>query len=257
MPHVGHAAGGVASRPATLNWALVVPMANEELDFIPFIRELIRELDSLSGGTVYLVVDTVSTDRTHELCNKLSQQNPQFITVWAPENKNLAMAYQRGYREAYHHGHEYILEMDAGLSHDPRALLLFLEKLSAGTQCAWGSRFVKGGSMKESPAKRKFLSKGGTVLANLLLGTKLHDMTSGYQGFHRDIVRLFMDYPLKATAHFYQTELRYLLRKYPSVEIPIHYLAPSPRVSEKSVLNSLQALLYYTWKRLTFRAVSL
>jgi len=124
-------------------------------------------------------------------------------------------------------------------------------------QCAWGSRFVKGGSMKESPAKRKFLSKGGTVLANLLLGTKLQDMTSGYQGFHRDIVRLFMDYPLKATAHFYQTELRYLLRKYPSVEIPIHYLAPSPRVSEKSVLNSLQALLYYTWKRLTLRPVSL
>jgi dolichol-phosphate mannosyltransferase len=71
------------------------------------------------------------------------------------------------------------------------------------------------------------------------------------------MVMLFMDYPLKATAHFYQTELRYLLRNYPSVEIPIYYKAPSPRVSQKSLLNSLQGLFYYTWKRLTFHPVTL
>jgi dolichol-phosphate mannosyltransferase len=163
-----------------LNWALVVPMANEEQDFVQFIRELLRQVDSFSTGTVYLVVDTVSTDRTRELCEKLSAQNPRFVTVWAPENKNLAMAYQRGYREACQRGHDYILEMDAGMSHDPKALPLFLEKLSAGIPCVWGSRFVQGGSM-DSPANRRFLSKGGTWLANLCLGTRLHDMTSGFQ----------------------------------------------------------------------------
>jgi len=249
----------VESQPGRIpmNWALVVPMANEEQDFIPFIRELIPQLDALPTGTVYLVVDTVSTDRTLDLCEKLSMQNPQFITVWAPENKSLAMAYQRGYREAFKNGHAYFIEMDAGMSHDPKALPLFLEKLAQGIPCVWGSRFVKGGSMQDSPANRRFLSKGGTLLANLFLGTKLHDMTSGYQGFSRNTVQLFMEYPLKATAHFYQTEVRYLLRNYPSVEIPIHYKAPSPRMSDKSVLNSLQALIYYTWKRLTFHAVRL
>jgi len=240
-----------------INWALVVPMANEEKDFTPYIRELIKELDEIHSGKVYLVVDTVSTDRTLDLCEKLAQQDPRFVTVWAPETKHLAQAYQRGYLEAFKRGHEYILEMDAGLSHDPRALPFFLEKLSEGIPCVWGSRFVTGGSMKESPAKRRLLSKGGTVLANFLLGTRLHDMTSGYQGFHRNIVERFMNYPLKSRAHFYQTELRYLLRKYPSVEVPIHYKAPSPRVSEKSIVNSLQTLFYYFWRRITFRAVTL
>ena len=111
--------------------------------------------------------------------------------------------------------------------------------------------------MGDSPVNRRSLSKTGTVLANLLLGTKLHDMTSGYQGFHRNIVSLFTSYPLKSRAHFYQTEIRYLVRKYKSIEIPIHYKAPSPRVSKKAIINSLETLFYYFWRRITLRPVSL
>src|SRR5262245_52901448 len=121
-----------------LNWALVVPMANEAEDFAPFIRELYKALEALQSGKVYFVVDTASADRTLELCQKLSAQDARFVPVWAPENKNLAQAYQRGYREAYNNGHDYILEMDAGLSHDPASLPAFLDALSKGVDCAWG-----------------------------------------------------------------------------------------------------------------------
>ena len=239
-------------------WAVVVPMANEENDFYPFISALQQELDVLKNGVVFLVVDNVSKDKTLELCRHLSENDKRFHTIWAPDNRNVVDAYIRGYKEALKNTDaEYIIEMDAGLSHDPATLGKILDSLHDGVQCVFGSRFIEGGSMGDSPAKRQSLSKTGTVLSNLLLGTTLHDMTSGYQGFQRSVVEKFTSYQLKSKAHFYQTELRYLLRKYSSKEIPIHYQAPSPRVSKKAITNSIETLLYYFWRRITFRSISI
>lgn len=233
------------------NWALIIPLANEEEEFETFIQALRSTLDRLNSGTVYLVVDTVSKDRTLELCKALEATDPRFVAVWAPENRNVVDAYIRGYRAAYDHGHEFIIEMDAGLSHDPRAIPMFLRVLNEGNECAFGSRFINGGSITESNYKRTVLSKVGTVLSNVLLGTRMYDMTSGYQGFHRDIVRRFLAYQLLSKAHFYQTELRYLLRYTRYAEIPIHYKAPSPRVSQRAISNSISVLLHYFKLRLT------
>jgi dolichol-phosphate mannosyltransferase len=167
-------------------------------------------------------------------------------------------AYIRGYKEALKQDHQIMIEMDAGLSHDPNTLPSFLTPLFKGdVECVFGSRFIDGGSMGDSPAERKSLSKTGTILSTLLLGTKLKDMTSCYQGFKREVVEGFANYPLKSKAHFYQTEIRYLLRKRKFLEIPIHYKAPSPNVSKKAIKNSIHSLLYYFWRRLTFRAPSI
>lgn len=223
------------------DWAAVVPMANEELEFAPFIAEMRQVLDRLETGTVYLVVDTVSKDRTLDMCRSLCQSDRRFNTVWAPENRNVVDAYLRGFREAHANGHEIIIEMDAGMSHDPKALPMFLRVLSEGNECAFGSRFINGGSMADSPLNRRILSRGGTLVTNLLLGTHLFDMTSGYQGFHSHVIEELLDYQLLSKAHFYQTEVRYLLRKHRFAEIPIHYQAPSPRVPVQEPPLHLQA----------------
>lgn len=236
------------------NWAVVIPMANEEQDFSMFVTVLGDVLDRLQSGTVYFVVDKVSKDKTLDLCQALSESDSRFVTVWAPQNKNVVDAYINGYREAYQRGHSIILEMDAGLSHDPRAIPMFLRVLNEGNECAFGSRFIIGGSTADSAFKRKLLSKFGTIISNLLLGTKFKDMTSGFQGFHREIVGKFIQYDLKSRAHFYQTELRYLLRETRYIEVPIHYRAPSPSVSKKAIKNAYQTLLYYYWLRLTGKA---
>ena len=241
-----------------LNWAVVTPMANEEPDFEPFINALQKAMSQIGSGTAYLVVDKVSKDKTLDLCRELSLHDKRFITVWAPENRNVVDAYIRGYKEALKNGHHFILEMDAGLSHDPSVLSSFLTPLSKGNvECVFGSRFINGGSMGDSPAERQSLSKTGTLLSTILLGTKLKDMTSGYQGFKREVVEKFTSYPLKSKAHFYQTEIRYLLRKRKYLEVPIHYRAPSPSVSKNAIKNSIKSLLYYFWRRLTFRAPSI
>jgi dolichol-phosphate mannosyltransferase len=236
------------------DWALVIPLANEEDEFAPFVDALRGTLDRLGTGAVYFVVDRVSTDRTLQLSQDLASNDPRFRAIWAPENRNVVDAYIRGYREAHANGHAIIIEMDAGLSHDPRAIPMFLRVLNEGNECAFGSRFINGGSITESNYKRTLLSKVGTILSNVLLGTRMYDTTSGYQGFHRAIVGRFLAYPLRSQAHFYQTELRYLLRRSRFAEIPIHYKAPSPRVSQRAIGDSIKVLLYYFKLRLLFKA---
>ncbi|MES2372533.1 MAG: glycosyltransferase family 2 protein [Bacteroidota bacterium] len=232
------------------DYAVVIPMANEEADFEPLIFLLTETLDNYKTGTVYFVVDNVSKDNTLHLCTALSAKDSRFKTIWAPENKNVVDAYLRGYQEALKNNHEIIIEMDAGLSHDPRAIPMFLRVLNEGNECAFGSRFINGGSISDSNWRRYFLSKFGTILSNVLLGTNMYDMTSGFQGFHASIARKFVDHSLLSKAHFYQTEIRYLLRETRYAEVPIHYKAPSPRVSKKAILNSFQVLFYYFIQRL-------
>lgn len=242
---------------ANSNFAVVVPMANEENDFDEFIDALTLSLDKLGSGMVYMIVDNASKDRTFELCSEKAENDERFVAVWAEENRNVVDAYIKGYRVAAENGHEVIIEMDAGMSHDPRALPMFLRVLNEGNECAFGSRFINGGSIYNTNRSRTFLSRFGTTLANTLLGSKLFDMTSGYQGFHLNVVKEFLAYPLRSTGHFYQTELRYLLRFKRYAEIPIHYRVPSPSVSSSSIRNSMNTLFYYFLKRITGRAASI
>jgi dolichol-phosphate mannosyltransferase len=232
------------------NWAATIPMANEEEDFKAFVDLLKRVMDVIGTGKIYFVIDNASKDKTLELARALENEDKRFEVIWAPENKNVVDAYLKGFQVAYDNGHDIIIEMDAGLSHDPRALPMYLRVLNEGNECAFGSRFIKDGSMGDSPWRRRLLSKSGTILANLLLGTHLYDMTSGYQGFHREIIGKLLKYPLKSKAHFYQTEVKYLLRKHRIAEIPIHYQAPSPRVSSKAIKNAYATLFWYFIQRI-------
>ncbi len=239
------------------NWAVVVPLANEECELPHFEEALRTVMDGLEGGRVYLIVDRVSTDRTLECCRELELRDPRFITKWHPENRNVVDAYINGFKAALGDGHEIIIEMDGGLSHDPRAIPAFLRALNEGNDCAFGSRYINGGSMVDSPLPRRILSKGGTLLAQLLLGSKLADMTSGFQAFRRSVLVKVVNHPLRSRAHFYQTELRHLLRRQKYIEVPIHYRAPSPRVSRGAIRNSLATLGYYFLRRIQNRSPAL
>jgi dolichol-phosphate mannosyltransferase len=235
------------------DFAIIVPMANEEPDFGPFVAELKAALDRLEAGRVYFIVDDVSKDQTLMLCRELSESDPRFVTIYAPKNRNVVDAYLRGYCEAFDKGHRIIIEMDAGMSHDPKAIPQFLRVLNEGNECAFGSRFISGGSMQNATIRRYFLSRFGTILANALLGTKLSDMTSGFEGFHRHIVKELLGRRFRSKAHFFQTELRYLLRKKKFAEVPIRYTTPSPSVSRGAVRNAIGVLLYYFLRRVARR----
>ena len=235
------------------NWAVVIPLANEEKELPEFAEALRSVMDEAGGGSIYFIIDQVSTYRTLEICKDLEIQDARYKAKWIPKNRNVVDAYINGFKEALKDGHEIIIEMDGGMSHDPRAIPAFLRALNEGNDCAFGSRYINGGSMVDSPFKRK----GGTVLARWLLGAKLADMTSGFQGFRREVLLKVVDYPLLSKAHFYQTELRYLLRKQKLIEVPIHYRAPSPRVSSGAVRNSVAVLMHYFLRRISGNSPSI
>jgi len=245
------------------SFAVVIPLANEAETFTLFSSMMIEVLNRVKAdnsflGEVFLVVDNVSKDNTYELCKDLHNSDTRFIPIWAPENRNVVDAYIRGYKEALKmEKYMYIIEMDGGMSHDPSAIPMFLRYLSEGHKCVFGSRFMNGGSIYDSNWRRTFLSKGGTLLSNLLLGTNFKDMTSGYMGFHSEVAKKIVEYGLLSKAHFYQTEVRYLLRKQRYIEAPIHYMAPSPRVSRNAIKNSIFVLLYYWFQRIKGRSHNL
>ncbi|MGN0868079.1 MAG: glycosyltransferase [Akkermansia sp.] len=227
-------------------FAICMPLANEEQDFDRFMPPLRKVLRAYPKALVYLVVDQASHDRTSELCMELAKEDTHFRYVWAPENKNVVDAYLRGFREAMKEKPEFIVEMDGGGSHDPRVLPAFVRAMTEGNECAFGSRYINGGSMVGSPFRRRFLSKFGSLLARVLLGCPMRDVTSGYEAFSYELMEKLLAYPLRSKAHFYQTELRYLCRHRNWIEIPIHYTAPSPRVSPKALKNARNCLIYYT-----------
>ena len=124
------------------DFAVIIPMANEQENFHPFISSLTKVLNILKSGKVYFVLDKVSKDDTLALCKNLSLTDNRFTTVWASESRNVVDAYITGYKEALENKHEIVIEMDAGLSHDPKALPMFLRVLNEGNECAFGSRFI-------------------------------------------------------------------------------------------------------------------
>ena len=108
-------------------------------------------------------------------------------------------AYLRGYREALAAECDWILEIDAGFSHQPDDIPQFFDKMDEGYDCVFGSRFCNGGRIYDSSLKRNLISRGGTLLANLLLGTRLKDMTSGFEMFSRPALEGVLDralYPM-------------------------------------------------------------
>ena len=231
-------------------FAICIPLANEEVSFRHFTDSLTKVIDEYPGASVYLVVDKASTDSTPRLCEELQAKDARFHYIWAPENKNVVDAYLNGFKAAMINKPEFIIEMDGGGSHDPRALHAFVRAMTEGNECAFGSRYINGGSLVGAPFRRRFLSKFGSFIAHLMLGCPMKDATSGYEAFSYEVMEKILSYPLRSKAHFYQTELRYLLRNRNWVEVPIHYTSPSPRVSRKALANARNCLVYYTLKHL-------
>jgi dolichol-phosphate mannosyltransferase len=191
---------------------------------------------------MFVVVDRASRDGTQQSLEEM--RDPAVRVVWAPENRNVVDEYVRGYRAALDAGSDWILEIDAGYSHQPRDIPQFIEHMQQGYDCVFGSRFVRGAGMK-STARRYFLSRGGTVLSNALLGTRLRDMTSGFEMFSRDVLARVVERGIRSKGHFFQTEIRAYCRELNVVEVPIEYRAPS-----RSVNNAVLADAFLNLARL-------
>ena len=225
-----------------INLAIVCPMANESETAVEFVNAVLAQCNGFRNVMFFAVIDNVSRDKTLEILKDLQSHQPQLNVVWAPENRCVVDAYLRGYREALNANCDWILEIDAGFSHQPSDIPQFFDKMRQGYDCVFGSRFCKGGSMPDSSLKRRIISKGGTIGANLLLGTKLKDMTSGFEMFTRSALEMVLDKDIKSRGHFFQTEIKVHCRGLRTIEVPICYRVPSAGVTGSVIKDALKNL---------------
>lgn len=219
---------------------VVMPVANEESTMEQLLDRLLAlPYDNLF---VYPVIDDYSKDRTEEIIRKKEEETGRVKCIYYKESRGVITCYLEGFRQALADGAEWIIEMDGGLSHLPEELPQFIEKLEEGYDCVWGSRFMKGGQMQNLPLYRRILSQGGIFLSNFVLGTKLKDMTSGFEAFQREVMEQMNLDQVLSKGHMYQTEMRFYCRKCKTVEVPIHYVGGESSLKGSSVTEALRLL---------------
>jgi dolichol-phosphate mannosyltransferase len=226
-----------------LRLGIVTPMANESPTAVSFVDAVLAECAQydFASVTLFVVVDNVSRDTTRSLLEAHQALQPELRVVWAPDTHGVADAYVRGYREALAAGCDWILEIDAGFSHDPTVIGAFFAAMANGRDCVFGSRFCEGGR-NLGTLRRRFVSRGGTALTNLLLGTKLTDMTSGYQLFTRPALEAVLAKGISSKGPFFQTEIKAHCRNLRIAEIPIQYNAGSHDVGSRAIVESFANL---------------
>ena len=219
---------------------IVMPVANEEETMGAVLDEILAlPYDNLY---IYPIIDSYSKDRTEEIIRDREKRSNKVKCIFYQGSKGVISCYLEGFRQALADGAERIIEMDGGGSHLPAEIPRFIGKLDEGYECVWGSRFTAGGSMHDQPLYRRILSKGGTWLSNLVLGTRLKDMTSGFEAFQRAVLEELKLDEFLSTGHMYQTEMRYYCRNRRTVEVPIHYEGSASSLKGSSVVEALKIL---------------
>jgi dolichol-phosphate mannosyltransferase len=235
-------AGRIGTPRAEVRLGIVCPMANEGDNAARFVRAVLARCAGFRSIAFFAVVDRASTDNTLQMLQELARVEPNLVVVWAPENRCVVDAYVRGYREAFAAESDWILEIDAGFSHQPEDIPQFWDRMEKGYDCVFGSRFLPGARFSDRSLKRYFVSRIGTLLTNAFLGTRLTDMTSGFELFSRGALEMVLRRGVHSRAHFFQTEIKVYCRKLNVTEVPIHYRSPSPRLTSHAIFDALNQL---------------
>ena len=166
--------------------AVIVPTYNEA-DNLP---ELVDRLFALGLADVMLiVVDDGSPDGTGRLARGLAQRTGAMEVIQRTEKRGLGTAYVAGFRRALAEDADYVVQMDADLSHDPGCIPTILEGLDEADVVV-GSRYTPGG--RSDPAwgpLRRLLSMAGNRGIRALAGLTVRDATSGFKGFRAEALR--------------------------------------------------------------------
>jgi dolichol-phosphate mannosyltransferase len=207
-------------------------------------ENLPRVLDALEPfGVEVLVIDDNSPDGTGDLADRLADRD--WVSVLHRERKEgLGPAYLAGFRRALSGDAEYVLEMDADLSHDPEAVPRLIEACVNGADVALGSRYVEGGGTENWGRGRRLVSAGGSLYARTLLGVDIRDLTGGFKCFRRAVQEQIDLEAVTSKGYAFQIELTYraLRAGFRVVEVPIVFVDRTHGKSKMSRTIFLEAV---------------
>jgi dolichol-phosphate mannosyltransferase len=191
-------------RPITTAGCVVIPTYNE-CENIPMLLPRVLEQRNLS----VLVVDDGSPDGTGDLVAAEVAHNPRVHLIRRAGKQGLGTAYIAGFRYALAGGAQYIFEMDADFSHDPRYLPDLLHAAETAYDLVIGSRYVAGGGTTDWGIGRQMISRGGNFYARLILSLPLADMTGGYRCYRRQALEAIQLDRIKSNGYSFQIEMAY------------------------------------------------
>ncbi|MBI4549776.1 MAG: polyprenol monophosphomannose synthase, partial [Candidatus Omnitrophica bacterium] len=162
---------------------IVIPTYNEKEN----IGNLVGRLMNLSPEIEVLVVDDNSPDGTGQLVKSWLKDQPRVHLLERPGKMGIGPAYIAGFQWALSRDYDLIIEMDADLSHRPRYIPKFLERLKE-YDVVIGSRWIPGGGIGNWKLWRVILSRLANLYSNAVLGVNIKDLTGGFTGYRRRVL---------------------------------------------------------------------
>ncbi len=222
-----------------MNVLVVVPTYNERENLPILVDFILHAYDYRM-----LVVDDQSPDRTGDLADELARQHPDRITVLhRTGRRGLGRSYIDGFKHALTTDAEYICQMDADLSHDPKYLPAMVEAASEA-DVVLGSRYLNGVSVVNWPLRRLILSSFANTYVRSITGIGARDCTAGFRCWNRKVLsRLPLD-RFRSDGYSFQVETLFEAARIGGriVEVPIIFVerrTGSSKLSKGVILESL------------------
>lgn len=228
---------------------IVVPTYNE----IGNISVIYEKIFKAVGNLKLLIVDDNSPDGTGTAADALAKKDKRVFVIHRQGKMGLGSAYIHGMKFAIDNGFDFIVAMDADLSHDPKNLPLMI-KMMKDYDLVIGSRYVKDGGMVNWGVGRFFISRLANLFCKSILRIKQEDCSGGYKCYRAELLKKIGMEKLFSHGYSFQVEILYraLRLKAKVVEIPIVFVN---RHEGKSKL-SMNELFQFGWTVLKLRCLA-
>jgi dolichol-phosphate mannosyltransferase len=232
---------------------LCLPTYNERENLELMIRELGGVLDTSRDRV--LVIDDGSPDSTGEIADRLAGELSWVSVLHRDHKEGIGPAYIAAFRWALAEGAELVLEMDCDFSHRP-ADVPRLIAAARDADLVLGSRYAPGGGTENWGLVRRFVSRGGCLYAQILLGMRVRDLTGGFKCFRRSALEAIDLDALSAHGYAFQIEATYRVRGagLRIVEVPITFV--ERRAGSSKMTGSIVAEAIWKVPLLRLRALT-
>lgn len=211
---------------------IIIPTYNEADN----IENIIKALLALSYANVsieLLIVDDNSTDGTGAIVKGFSSERVHIIE--RPGKMGLGTAYIRGFKYAIEKNYDYVLEMDADFSHDPKSIPDFLDKMN-DYDLVIGSRYIEGIAVVNWPLSRLMISIGAGYYTRMVTFLPVKDVTAGFMCYRVAALKEIDLDKVKSNGYSFQIEMKFRMWKkgFRLIEIPIVFIDRRAGVSKMS-----------------------
>lgn len=224
---------------------LIIPTYDEKEN----IERLVQEIFGYEIDLNILVVDDNSPDGTGQRVKNLQNDFKDKLFLIERSGKlGLGTAYVEGFKFALQRDYQYIMQMDADFSHNPKKIHDFIEAIK-DADLVIGSRYCSGVNVINWPLSRLILSYGANVYTRAITRMPLYDSTGGFKMFRREVLANIPLDKIHSNGYSFQIEMNFRAwkRDYRIVEIPIVFNDRELGQSKMSK-NIVYEAIWMVWK---------